>query len=246
MSEKKPLSNGAILLGLVLIIAGTLALLDNLNLFSFRFNLGDWWPLILVALGVVHLWNNRTIFDFSGLFLILLGVVFLLAELGRICWGDVWRWWPAVLILLGISIVFKRGSLPLPGERPQRHGQQRGQPARQQHPGRLRPPHHQPRVQGRRHRQHPGRHRDRPAGSQAGAGRMAAHGVHRAGRRRDPPAARLAPRGPADHHAGRHRRPHAAEPRRHGRQADHQGLGAAGRHRDQELKQQLSVIRERT
>jgi len=115
MSEKKQLSNGAILLGLVLIIAGALALLDNLNIFSFRFNLGDWWPLILVALGVVHLWNNRTIFDFSGLFLILLGVVFLLAELGRICWSDVWRWWPAVLILLGISIVFKRTPVPLPG-----------------------------------------------------------------------------------------------------------------------------------
>ncbi|MCK7474302.1 MAG: DUF5668 domain-containing protein [Rhodopseudomonas palustris] len=69
MSEKKQLSNGAILLGLVLIVAGALALLDNLNIFSFHFNLGDWWPLILVALGVVHLWNNRNIFDFSGLFL---------------------------------------------------------------------------------------------------------------------------------------------------------------------------------
>jgi predicted membrane protein len=115
MNEKKPLSNGAILLGLVLIVAGALALLDNLNIFSFNFNLGDWWPLILVALGVVHLWNNRNLFDFSGLFLILLGAVFLLAELGRISWGDVWRWWPAVLILLGISIVFKRSPLPLPG-----------------------------------------------------------------------------------------------------------------------------------
>jgi predicted membrane protein len=115
MSEKKPLSNGAILLGLVLIVAGALALLDNLNIFSFAFNLGDWWPLILVALGVVHLWNNRNVFDFSGLFLILLGVVFLLAELGRIYWSDVWRWWPAVLILLGISIVFKRTAVSLPG-----------------------------------------------------------------------------------------------------------------------------------
>jgi hypothetical protein len=115
MNEKKPLSNGAILLGLVLIVAGALALLDNMNIFSFDFNLGDWWPLILVALGVVHLWNNRNIFDFSGLFLVLLGVVFLLAELGRICWDDVWRWWPAVLILLGISIVFKRSPVPLPG-----------------------------------------------------------------------------------------------------------------------------------
>ncbi|MCU0236916.1 MAG: cell wall-active antibiotics response protein [Acidobacteria bacterium] len=115
MSEKKQLSSGAILLGLVLIVAGTLALLDNMDIFSFDFNLGDWWPLILIALGVVHLWNNRNIFDFSGLFLILLGLVFLLAELDVVRWGDIWRWWPAVLILLGISIVFKRSPVPLPG-----------------------------------------------------------------------------------------------------------------------------------
>jgi hypothetical protein len=115
MSEKKPLSNGAILLGLVLIVVGALVLLDNMDVFSFHFDLGDWWPLILIVLGVVHLWNNRNIFDFSGLFLILLGVVFLLAELDRICWGDVWRYWPAVLILLGLSIVFKRNPVPIPG-----------------------------------------------------------------------------------------------------------------------------------
>jgi len=115
MSEKKPISNGAILLGLALIVVGGLVLLDNLNIFSFHFNLGEWWPLILVALGAVHLWNNRNIFDFPGLFLVLLGVLFLLAELGTICWENVWRWWPAVLILLGLSIVFKRAPVPLPG-----------------------------------------------------------------------------------------------------------------------------------
>jgi len=118
MSEKKSLTGGAILLGIVLIAVGALVLLDNLDVFSFRFDLGDWWPLILIALGVVHLWNNRNIFDFSGLFLILLGVVFLLAELGRIRWGDVWRWWPALLILLGISLLFKRSPVALPGSAP--------------------------------------------------------------------------------------------------------------------------------
>jgi hypothetical protein len=64
---------------------------------------------------VVHLWNNRNIFDFSGLFLILLGVVFLMATLGKICWGDIWRYWPIVLILLGLSIVFRKNPVPLPG-----------------------------------------------------------------------------------------------------------------------------------
>jgi len=115
MSDNKPLSNGAILLGLVLIAIGVLVLLANINVLPFDLNLVHWWPLILIVLGVVHLWNNRNIFDFSGLFLILLGVIFLMATLDKICWGDIWRYWPAVLILLGISIVFKRSPVPLPG-----------------------------------------------------------------------------------------------------------------------------------
>jgi predicted membrane protein len=115
MSEKKPFSGGAILFGLILIAIGALVLLANMDILPFDLNLGHWWPLILVVLGLVHLWNNRNIFDFSGLFLILLGVVFLMATLGQICWSDIWRYWPAVLILLGLSLIFKRHPVALPG-----------------------------------------------------------------------------------------------------------------------------------
>ncbi len=115
MSENKKLSGSTVLLGGILIIAGAMVLLANLDIFSFDFNLGDWWPLILIVLGVVHIVDNRNLFDFSGLFLILLGGVFLAAELDVICWGDVWRWWPAVLILLGISLLFRNKPLLLAG-----------------------------------------------------------------------------------------------------------------------------------
>lgn len=113
MTEKKSLPGGAILLGIVLIAIGTLVLLANLGILPFELDLHHWWPLILIFLGVAHLYNNRNIFDFSGLFLILLGGIFLLATLDRICWGDVWRFWPAVLILLGIAIIFRRHPVPL-------------------------------------------------------------------------------------------------------------------------------------
>ena len=115
MSERKPFSGGAILFGLILIAIGALVLLANMDILPFDLDLGHWWPLILVVLGLVHLWNNRNIFDFSGLFLILLGVVFLMATLGRICWSDIWRYWPAVLILLGVSMIFRRHPVALPG-----------------------------------------------------------------------------------------------------------------------------------
>ena len=113
MTEKKPLSGGAILLGIVLIAVGILVLLANLGKLPFDIDLHHWWPLILIVLGLVHLYNNRSIFDFSGLFLLLLGGIFLAVTLGRLCWGDVWRFWPAVLILLGISIIFRRHPVPL-------------------------------------------------------------------------------------------------------------------------------------
>ncbi|HEX7502451.1 MAG TPA: DUF5668 domain-containing protein, partial [Acidobacteriota bacterium] len=116
MNEKRTLHGGAILVGLILIAVGGMVLLANLDILPFNVDLAHWWPLILVALGVVHLWNNRTIFDFSGLFLILLGGVFLMATLGKIDWDEVWRYWPAVLILLGLSIVFRRSSLPREGK----------------------------------------------------------------------------------------------------------------------------------
>ena len=114
MNEKKSLPGGAILLGIVLIVIGALVLLANLGKLPFTFDLHHWWPLILIVLGVVHLFNNRNIFDFSGLFLIMLGGIFLLVTLDVICWGDIWRYWPAVLILLGISIIFRRHPVPLP------------------------------------------------------------------------------------------------------------------------------------
>jgi predicted membrane protein len=113
MTEKKSLPGGAILLGIILIAVGTMVLLANLGKLPFELDLHHWWPLILIVLGVVHLYNNRNIFDFSGLFLILLGGVFLLVTLDKISWGEIWRYWPAVLILLGISIIFRRHPVPL-------------------------------------------------------------------------------------------------------------------------------------
>lgn len=107
MSDKTKLSAGTVLLGGILILAGALVLLDNMDVLSLRFDIGDWWPLILIVLGLVHIVDSRRLFDFSGLFLILLGGVFLAAELDAIRWDDVWLYWPAVLILLGVSLLFR-------------------------------------------------------------------------------------------------------------------------------------------
>ena len=49
---------------------------------------------------------------FSAIFLIALGIVFLLAQLGRLDAGDVFRqWWPMTLVLLAVTqLVEGRGT----------------------------------------------------------------------------------------------------------------------------------------
>ncbi len=50
---------------------------------------------------------------FWGIILLLFGVLFLLDNLGIMCfdfWGFIGDWWPVILIVLGISIIFKRKS----------------------------------------------------------------------------------------------------------------------------------------
>ena len=92
-------------------------LLENLKVIPPEFSLHDWWPLILILVGVFQLVQSRRWFHFSGWFLIFLGGIFLLTVQHRFGmeWDNIWRLWPVILILLGISIIFGRGeSHPVP------------------------------------------------------------------------------------------------------------------------------------
>lgn len=109
-----------ILGGLILLLIGLVFLLDNLKMIPPEFSLQDWWPLILILVGVFQLVQSRCFFHFSGWLLIFLGGVFLLTVQHRfgLEWDNIWRLWPVILILLGISIIFgrhHRHGEPLPG-----------------------------------------------------------------------------------------------------------------------------------
>lgn len=48
---------------------------------------------------------------FGGLFLIFLGIVFLLTNLGLVpssIWGELWKFWPVLVILLGMRLLTGR------------------------------------------------------------------------------------------------------------------------------------------
>lgn len=100
--------------GLLLIVAGGLLLLDQINLLpiDIRHYLIS-WKTLLIGIGLITLSNreNRT----TGFILIGLGVIFWMPEIFSysLRFRDVF--WPAILIGIGLIILTKRGD-PTPGK----------------------------------------------------------------------------------------------------------------------------------
>ena len=90
--------------GLAVIAVGIIMFLDNMGL-GLDVNLFDFWPLILVAIGLNQVVQPKEARQsFSGWIFIGIGALFLLDNLGYIYFnfGDLW---PVILILIGISIL---------------------------------------------------------------------------------------------------------------------------------------------
>jgi hypothetical protein len=100
-----PLS-GAII-GLLLIAAGGLFLLRNLGIFYFA-SLWNYWPVILVALGLTKLVAPRSGHDFvPGAILTILGSIFLLRNLGYIRGSIGGFIWSGALIAIGAALLMR-------------------------------------------------------------------------------------------------------------------------------------------
>ncbi len=110
---------GGLLVGTILAGVGVLLLLDNLGIRVFD-QIWDWWPAILIAVGVARIttalsWGGRV----WGSIVLFIGAVFLLNNLGYIH-GNVWNFfWPVILIAVGIGMLargFERGGMFHPFE----------------------------------------------------------------------------------------------------------------------------------
>ncbi len=93
-------------LALILIAVGTLFLLDNLNVFDIG-DFWEFWPVILIAVGLSKLTGSNFQDKSSASVLIGIGVLFLLLNLDILYWDEIWQFWPLILILIGVSIIFK-------------------------------------------------------------------------------------------------------------------------------------------
>ena len=99
-SDRRP----RVLIGLVLLAAGALFLLENLT--GWHVTWGRWWPVILIVVGISNL-VRRNASRWVGTVITAVGVLFLLDTLN--IWGfrieDIWRFWPVILLLLGAKIL---------------------------------------------------------------------------------------------------------------------------------------------
>jgi hypothetical protein len=90
------------MLGAIIIVIGTLFLINQFNL-SF---IPDWlfsWPIILIGFGIYtgsrHNFQNK-----SWFVMVLLGMAFLLENSGLFLSNVIW---PAALIILGLFVIFR-------------------------------------------------------------------------------------------------------------------------------------------
>ena len=98
---------GRIFWGLVLVILGTLFLLDRISGFDFGYLISRYWPVIFIVLGLSMLIGSGFRQLGPGFFFIVFGVFFLLAELDILEY-NAWHYlWPAVIIVAGLWLLLR-------------------------------------------------------------------------------------------------------------------------------------------
>lgn len=108
--------SGRYLIGILIIVIGMIALLNNFGLvnISFSYLVSLLWPLLLGIAGINFIVNRRDIPGIvTGSLLIALGVVFLGNNAGfwHINMQNFWQgFWPVVIILIGVSLLGKNKS----------------------------------------------------------------------------------------------------------------------------------------
>jgi len=98
---------GRIFWGLILVIVGTLFLLDRLSGFDFGYLISTYWPVIFIVLGFSMLVGSGFRQLGPGFFFIVFGVFFLLAELDILKYSAWHYLWPALIILAGLWLLLR-------------------------------------------------------------------------------------------------------------------------------------------
>jgi len=91
---------------MIVIAVGVLFTLDNLGLGDAE-SLLRYWPVGLIAIGLVKVWQSRGTTGGVGGFLFIVAGLWLLADALEIVEVSLRRLWPLVLVLVGASLVWR-------------------------------------------------------------------------------------------------------------------------------------------
>jgi predicted membrane protein len=95
-----------VVMGATLIVIGVLFLLDRADVLDAGQVIGDWWPAVIVAFGLVTL-AERPVSLLGPVLLVAVGVLLLLVTndvLETSAWNVIW---PAALIAFGLTVLFR-------------------------------------------------------------------------------------------------------------------------------------------
>ena len=112
-SEPRVRITGQLILGVAIAAAGVLFTLDNLHILR----AGDYlrfWPLVLIAIGLVHLSQADTSAGMLGGGIWILAGGLLLANRMGLVHANVWNLWPLLLVLVGARIALQTISTAAP------------------------------------------------------------------------------------------------------------------------------------
>jgi predicted membrane protein len=110
--EQEPRTHSNIFLGLILIALGVIFLLSTFDVYDFGNLIADWWPVILIVIGLKKLASPGEPRFGGGSLLLVIGVIFLLFNLNILEWRYIWYLWPVVLILVGLRFLFSSRHKP--------------------------------------------------------------------------------------------------------------------------------------
>ena len=98
--------SGRIWLGMLFLLFGLGFLLHQADIIDLSQLFSNWWPLILIIIGVVQLINRKHSSAASGLLFIIIGLLFLMNQWLNM---DLTAYiWPLIFVIIGILIIFTR------------------------------------------------------------------------------------------------------------------------------------------
>jgi len=109
MQHQRSQSLGRLIIGLGIILVGTLILLDNLDLIEAQY-LFRYWPVLLIAYGAYRSLTPGAGRGF-GLLVLVVGAVLLANEMD-LTDINLWELWPVLIILLGLSLILRARGTP--------------------------------------------------------------------------------------------------------------------------------------